>query len=333
MSAVFQQQTTVSLFGETKYKYPTELSFTFPLLMTAIFVLLPSLLMLSLLDSSTYSRLYQILWGNWISPFILWFFAASAIYLILKKRKLKQEMHSSQLMISQIIPAVLENSSNGISSVELFKRLRDSLIQIIPTANRWNILLSRCRLFLGHEAERLNIDEDAEFFEREYMRASYALPRFMIWAIPILGFIGTVWGISNGIAGFSNAMTSVDSVAEVSGTLKDNLPIVTRSLAAAFDTTFLALLLSIPLMLMMTWFEKAEENYIIILDEVWLYDLKPKLSARISHEQNMQQSMTSGGEQQSTNEELKLLAAQVGALQKTMQDLYETVFASSLKEQ
>ncbi|OAD24039.1 hypothetical protein THIOM_000114 [Candidatus Thiomargarita nelsonii] len=142
-----------------------------------------------------------------------------------------------------------------------------------------------------------------------------------------------MWGISNGFAGFSNAMTSVDSVAEVSGTLKDNLPIVTRSLAAAFDTTFLALLLSIPLMLMMTWFEKAEENYIIILDEVWLYDLKPKLSARISHEQNMQQSMTSGGEQQSTNEELKLLAAQVGALQKTLQDLYETVFASSLKEQ
>jgi len=204
---------------------------------------------------------------------------------------------------------------------------------MIPTANRWNILLSRCRLFLGHEAERLNIDEDAEFFEREYMRASYALPRFMIWAIPILGFIGTVWGISNGIAGFSNAMTSVDSVAEVSGTLKDNLPIVTRSLAAAFDTTFLALLLSIPLMLMMTWFEKAEENYIIILDEVWLYDLKPKLSARISHEQNMQQSMTSGGEQQSTNEELKLLAAQVGALQKNPARLYETVFASSLKEQ
>ncbi len=329
MSAVFQQQTTVSLFGETKYKYPTELSFTFPLLMTAIFVLLPSLLMLNLLDSTTYSRLYQIVWGNWISPFILWFFAASAIYLFLKKRKLKQEMHTSQLMISQIIPAVLENSSNGIGSVELFKRLKEGLMQMIPNANRWNILLSRCRLFLGHE--RLNIDEEAEFFEREYMRASYALPRFMIWAIPILGFIGTVWGISNGIAGFSNAMTSVDSVSEVSSTLKDNLPIVTSSLAAAFDTTFLALLLSIPLMLMMTWFEKTEENYIIILDEVWLYDLKPKLSARISHEQNRQQSI--GGEQQTTNEELKLLAAQVGALQQTMQDLYETVFASSLKEQ
>jgi biopolymer transport protein ExbB/TolQ len=309
-----------TLVGDTKHRYPTELAFTFPLLMTAILVLLPSLLMLDLSES----RLYQILWGNWISPFILWFFAASAIYLLLKKRKLKQEMHTSQLMISRVIPAVLEGSPDKIASAELFRRLREGLIQIFPTANRWNILLSRCRLFLGHDAK--SDDEEAEFFEREYMRASYALPRFMIWAIPILGFIGTVWGISNGIAGFSNAMTSVNSVAEVSATLKDTLPIVTRSLAAAFDTTFLALLLSIPLMLMMTWFEKAEENYIITLDEFWLYDLKPKLSARM--EQTMQQS--SGGAQESINEELRLLAAQVGALQKTMEDLYETVFASSL---
>jgi hypothetical protein len=232
-------------------------------------------------------------------------------------------MHTSQLMISRVIPAVLEGCPDKIASAELFRRLREGLIQICPTANRWNILLSRCRLFLGHDAK--SDDEEAEFFEREYMRASYALPRFMIWAIPILGFIGTVWGISNGIAGFSNAMTSVNSVAEVSATLKDTLPIVTRSLAAAFDTTFLALLLSIPLMLMMTWFEKAEENYIITLDEFWLYDLKPKLSARM--EQTMQ---SSGGAQESINEELRLLAAQVGALQKTMEDLYETVFASSL---
>lgn len=333
MSAVFQQQTTISLADNTKY--PTELAFTYPLVMAAIIVLLPSLVMLNLSDGSTYNRLYQILWGNWISPFILWFFAASVIYLLLKKRKLKQELHTSQMMISRVIPPILEDSSDDIAPVDLFRRLRDGLIQIFPTANMWNILLSRCRRFLGHDGNEIgsiNIDDDAEFFEREYMRASYALPRFMIWAIPILGFIGTVWGISNGIAGFSNAMTSVDSVAEVSTTLKDNLPMVTRSLAAAFDTTFLALLLSIPLMLMMTWIEKAEENYVIALDELWLYELKPKLSARlkgITPEQTVQTTAT-GGDQQPISEELRLLAAQVGALQKTMEDLYETVFASSL---
>ena len=68
----------------------------------------------------------------------------------------------------------------------------------------------------------------------------------MIWAIPILGFIGTVWGISGAVSNFSSAMTSVESAAAVSEALKDNLPLVTADLATAFDTTLLALLLSVP---------------------------------------------------------------------------------------
>ena len=82
-----------------------------------------------------------------------------------------------------------------------------------------------------------------------------------VWAIPILGFIGTVWGISNGIAHFSDAMTNTGSVTDVSAMLKENLPLVTNSLATAFDTTLLALLLSIPLMMLMLTIEKAEEAF------------------------------------------------------------------------
>jgi hypothetical protein len=272
------------------------------------------------------SRFYLILWGNWISPFILWFFAATVFYLLLKKQKLHHEISTSRLIASKIIPTVLEENPiiSELGSVELFKRIRDGLTQILPTANTYNLLLSRCRLFLNHE----NTENEVGGFEREYMDASYALPRFMIWAIPILGFIGTVWGISNGIAGFSSAMTNVDSVTAVSTTLKDTLPIVTSSLAAAFDTTFLALLLSIPLMLMMTWFEKAEDNYLMTLDELWIHELKPKFLARRIIQ--MQSISVVATEQESMTDEIKLLSAQVGALQQTMENLYESVFASSL---
>jgi hypothetical protein len=310
-----------------KPKYPTELPFILPLLISAILVLLPSLMMIN--GTENHSRLYLILWGNWISPFILWFFAATVFYLLLKKRKLHLEIHTSHLIASKIIPTILEeNTTVGeISSIELFKRIRDGLTQIHPNADAWNLLLSRCRLFLGHEFKN---PEEVGVFEREYMDASYALPRFMIWAIPILGFIGTVWGISNGIAGFSSAMTNVDSVTAVSTTLKDTLPIVTSSLAAAFDTTFLALLLSIPLMLMMTWFEKAEDNYLMTLDELWIYELKPKMLARITNITQTQSVSTVATEEKSMTEEIKLLSAQVGALQQTMENLYESLFASSL---
>jgi hypothetical protein len=312
----------------TKHKYPTELPFIFPLLISAILVLLPSLMMIT--EANNYSRLYLILWGNWISPFILWFFAATVFYLLLKKRKLHHEIYTSNLIASKIIPTILEeNTTIGeMAPIDLFKRIRDGLTQMHPKANAWNLLLSRCRLFLGHEFK--NHENEVGVFEREYMDASYALPSFMIWAIPILGFIGTVWGISNGIAGFSSAMTNVDSVAEVSTTLKDTLPIVTSSLAAAFDTTFLALLLSIPLMLMMTWFEKAEDNYLMTLDELWIYELKPKFLVKIKNIVQTPSVSALATEDKSITEEIKLLSAQVGALQQTMENLYESVFASSL---
>ena len=345
MSEDIQEQTydtvadisSANLAGNTKSKYPTELTFTLPLVITAILILLPSLWLTNFADDNS-ERLYQILWGNWISPFILWFFAATAIYLFLKKRKLTQEMHTSYLMTTQVIPLVLEETANEVPPIELFRRFKDGLIQIFPKANVWNLLLSRCRMLLAHDAKsltdvnRINIDEDAGLFEREYMRGSYALPRFMVWAIPIMGFIGTVWGISNGIAYFSEAM-NVDSVADVSSTLKDSLPLVTNSLAAAFDTTFLALLLSVPLMLMMTWFEKAEENYLITLDELWLYEIKPKLSTKFGSPTAITSPavLPATTEPQPIGEELRLLTAQVSALQQTMEDLYETVFASSLK--
>ncbi len=309
-----------------KHKYPTELPFIFPLLISALLVLLPSLMIVN--GTGDNSRLFLILWGNWISPFILWFFTATVFYLLLKKRKLRHEMRTSRIIASKILPSILEENTTiaELAPIDLFKRIRDGLTQIHPTASAWNLLLCRCRLFLNHE----NTEHEVGIFEREYMDASYALPRFMIWAIPILGFIGTVWGISNGIAGFSSAMTNVDSVTAVSTTLKDTLPIVTSSLAAAFDTTFLALLLSIPLMLMMTWFEKAEDNYLMTLDELWLYEIKPKFSAQIK---TRTQSVPVANEQDSMTDEIKLLSAQVGALQQTMENLYESVFVSSLNRE
>jgi hypothetical protein len=68
------------------------------------------------------------------------------------------------------------------------------------------------------------------------MQASYALVRIIIWAIPILGFLGTVIGITMAIA-----QLSPDS-------LESSLPEVVHGLQVAFDTTALALALSIVLM-------------------------------------------------------------------------------------
>ena len=183
-----------------------------------------------------------------------------------------------------------------------------------------------------------DVDEAFGITEREYMRGSFALPRFMVWAIPILGFIGTVWGISNGIAHFSDAMTATNSVTDVSSMLKDNLPLVTNSLATAFDTTLLALLLSVPLMMTMIALEKREEAYLIQLDQQWFHEIKPRLEYEVgvlnagSGAATVAADGTNMAPVQSVANEIKMLSTQVGALQETMEDLYEMIFESRLSD-
>lgn len=65
---------------------------------------------------------------------------------------------------------------------------------------------------------------------------------FSIWVLPMLGFIGTVLGITQAIGGLA------DSAAVASGEA-DGLSNVLGGLAFAFDTTFVGLVLVIPLML------------------------------------------------------------------------------------
>jgi len=80
--------------------------------------------------------------------------------------------------------------------------------------------------------------------------------------------------------------------------------------------------------------EKAEENYLITLDKLWLYEIRPLLAGWGPQQatQPVPQATPpsaadpAGG----VTRELHLLTAQVAALQATMQDLYETVFESNL---
>ena len=61
-----------------------------------------------------------------------------------------------------------------------------------------------------------------------------------------MGFVGTVWGIGLSISFFSDTMGASQSGTSVSTLLQQNIPLVTKGLSTAFDTTLLALILSLP---------------------------------------------------------------------------------------
>jgi biopolymer transport protein ExbB/TolQ len=74
---------------------------------------------------------------------------------------------------------------------------------------------------------------------------------YLVWAIPAIGFLGTVRGLAGGMSKAGN-QKDADFIAQVSG-----------QLGIAFDCTFVALALSVVLMGLLHVVQKAEELLII----------------------------------------------------------------------
>jgi hypothetical protein len=212
--------------------------------------------------------------------------------------------------------------------------LEREALRVRPGAEH-NLLLARCR-FLAHfsrssagaQSDGTTVEQVAGPLDRDRMHASYAFVRFMVWAIPILGFIGTVLGISDAIGSFSEAMTRVQNAADLTVELQRSLPGVTTGLAVAFDTTFIALVVSLPLVLVMTRLEKHEDNYLSELDELWLGTVAPRLAGRVRKLEGDTAAPAEGG---AVEDELRLLTHQVKALHDILTDLHQDVVVSGLR--
>lgn len=107
--------------------------------------------------------------------------------------------------------------------------------------------------------------------------AAYTAVRMLIWAIPIVGFVGTVLGIGDAIAEFSHFMQGTDPASLAAAQVRAALSGVTGGLAIAFNTTFLALTLVIPVMLWGSLLQKSEEDLLLSLDEFCLWELAGRL--------------------------------------------------------
>ena len=86
------------------------------------------------------------------------------------------------------------------------------------------------------------------------LEGSYALIRFITWAVPILGFLGTVLGITQSISGITPEK------------LENSLSEVTDGLALAFDATALALGLTMLTMFVSFLVERAEQTVLDAVD-------------------------------------------------------------------
>jgi hypothetical protein len=87
------------------------------------------------------------------------------------------------------------------------------------------------------------------------LEGSYSFLRFVIWSIPILGFLGTVLGIADAVSGVTPEV------------LEESISTVTEGLALAFDTTGLALMLTMVVMFLTYLVERKEQAALGEVDE------------------------------------------------------------------
>jgi biopolymer transport protein ExbB/TolQ len=147
--------------------------------------------------------------------------------------------------------------------VEECPALVDSLDEL-PVGLRSSYLARRLRKALefvglsgsadGLEEEMRNLsDEDVS-----HQHEGYALVRIIIWAIPMLGFLGTVIGITAALGDLSK-----DSLMNSPDVAMDGL---LSGLGLAFDTTALALSLSVVLMFLQFLIHRIESELLKAVD-------------------------------------------------------------------
>ncbi|MER3414657.1 MAG: hypothetical protein C4297_00375 [Gemmataceae bacterium] len=126
--------------------------------------------------------------------------------------------------------------------------LPDSLFR-----RRLEKVLAYCSSEPDQQSLELRLQELAQS-DQEELDQQRGLLRFLIWAIPILGFLGTVLGITEAIEHVSPEQ------------LAQSINAVTAGLAVAFDTTALALAYSIALMFFSFALDRSEYRLLATID-------------------------------------------------------------------
>ena len=119
-------------------------------------------------------------------------------------------------------------------------------------------------------------EQDAETVE-----TSYSLLVGFIWAIPVLGFIGTVEGLSKAIGAFTSVLQDAGDIGELTGSLQD----VTSGLAIAFDTTLIALVIALFLHIFATSMRKNEDELLHSCSEYCNQNVVARLRMTINREE------------------------------------------------
>lgn len=149
-------------------------------------------------------------------------------------------------MAEEVINKLNNQIDKNLKKTPLIESINLALLRYSQTKNVQNVSDS-----IKSSIEMLSTKQDSD----------NAMIRYLIWAIPSVGFIGTVRGI--GLA-LSNADKAISG----------NISLMTENLGIAFNSTFVALIISLILMLFFHQLQKLQDENLVDIQkycEKYLY--------------------------------------------------------------
>ncbi|MGE9268652.1 MAG: MotA/TolQ/ExbB proton channel family protein [Verrucomicrobiales bacterium] len=206
-------------------------------------------------------------WVNYVETFLfLW----GGAILFLKWRKIQ---HQAQATLINLFPNHLGKEIHAGNVGDFIDNIYKT-----PLTLRDSLIVNRIRKALELFESRNDNGEISDFLgtqsdlDANRSGASYSLVKVFLWAIPILGFIGTVMGLSVAVGSLAMG-DNTDPEA-----LKNSINSLTGGLGVAFDTTLLGLILSILMSFPLAAVQKKEDETLTIIDTFCTEKLLPKLN-------------------------------------------------------
>jgi len=145
-------------------------------------------------------------------------------------------------------------SEDGLSRLAV--SLQTESCAASPMLRRLLVVVEQWILFPGlQEAEVVLANQVA--LDADASQRGYSLVRVMVWALPVLGLVGTVLGIADAVGGFANFLgQNINDVKEI----RTKLVEVTGGLSFAFLITLQGLLTSLIAMLLVSGLQSREDR-------------------------------------------------------------------------
>jgi biopolymer transport protein ExbB/TolQ len=218
------------------------------------------------LEDFEYVPIYSYLFEQgWIPYVITFFFGVAIAILYLKIFRIKKEYEAfGDVEKFFDLPGARETAVEADVAERIYQRVKR-----LPKEKRKLMLVRRVEKAIVRLMNTRSTSEVDDIIvtlseiDSRIVEASYMPVRFLAGVIPILGFLGTVYGIGIAITTFAGVLGVAQSFQEV----KPALEVASAGLGTAFNTTLIALFFSGIILLVNAVIEKREENLLSAVDE------------------------------------------------------------------